>query len=184
MDFFVRRIFPLIFMAAGAVALLVGLRSYELARESLDWPTTEGVILSSEVKRQRSRNHEGRSSVTYKAEVRYAFETGGMRHEGRRVRYGEYSSSDGNHARRTVERYPPGTAVEVRYDPENPLNAVLEPGPHSGSWLLPGLGGTFFLVGLVLNFYLSRSARSAERTKPGFLEARDRPPERRRDGLR
>jgi len=160
--FFFARIFPLAFFLAGFFILLFGYRDLERARESVAWPTTEGRITASSVAAQTSRNSEGRSSTTYRAEIAYDYEVAGEPLAGSRVAFGDYASSNRAHAQGIVTRYPEGAEVTVAYSPEDPSLSVLETGAGTEAWLLPGLGGVFLLAGLLLAIFLPRMLRQLD----------------------
>jgi hypothetical protein len=164
--FFFAVVFPLIFLGAGAVLLVIGARGYLRATASLDWPIAEGVVVASSVRSQTSRSKEGRTSTSHRAEVLYEFEAEGAKWSGARVSFGEYASSDPAHARGIVARYPVGERVAVRHDPDDPGLCVLEPGLGAGVWIFLGLGSVFAVVGLVAALSLPRAMRLIDAPVP------------------
>ena len=129
------------------VAFHLGRPILEEAQASADWPTTEGVILSSRV----VRSYKG-GEWAYAPEVRYAYEVEGHRYEGRAVRLGLEGMRFGTRglAARVVNRYRPGERVTVYYDPQDPATAVLEPGASWESSLVYGIGLLFLGVGVLI----------------------------------
>jgi hypothetical protein len=83
------------------------------------YPTTVGQVTRSEVE-----VFEGEDGSTYRPKIHYTYAVAGVRYEGDRYRYGQFSSGD-NSARRTVDAHPVGRQVEVRYHPSDPADAVL-----------------------------------------------------------
>ncbi len=55
------------------------------AQESLNWPTTEGVIISSKIKKSQDDN-----STIYDAHVRYKYAVGNKHYLSERVSFGRY----------------------------------------------------------------------------------------------
>ncbi|MHC4253174.1 MAG: DUF3592 domain-containing protein [Planctomycetota bacterium] len=179
MKFFFSRIFPLIFIAAGAITLYFGVRGIARARASVDWPTARGRIVSSTVDRRRSSSGSRRgSSTTYHAEVLYELSVDGTAHDGSRVAYGDYGSSNPSHARRVVNRYPKGTQVAVHYMPGNPEECLLEAGMKAQSWFVPLFGLVFFAAGCMMAVFLPKAMRKQKAAtrgvKSGPLSARNR----------
>ena len=127
-------LFGVIAAVGTAVEMRAGLRS-------LDWPMAEGEITRSERRRANSR--------LKRLEYRYA--VAGQEYTGWRAAYVRVP-----YWRPTYKLYRPGRAVAVRYDPENPAEAVLEPGaPVVGvltdalvPLLLVGFGGIGLFYGL------------------------------------
>lgn len=137
----------------GAVALLGALlgawhavpitfRSWASAR----WPTTEGLV--EELEFSRKANDEGQD--TYGMSITYSYSVDGQPHRASRRRFG-YEPALSLSAKTAAESaFAPGTALGVAYDPEQPDDAVLEPGPSLASHvqLLASLAGA--LMGAAL----------------------------------
>jgi len=72
----------------------------------------------------------------YRPAVVYEYEAAGQHHKGNRI-----AQSPGINrgipvfAEKTVKRYPPGSAVDVRFNPERPAESVLEPRVPAG-WIV------------------------------------------------
>jgi hypothetical protein len=148
---FFTRVFPWPFVLAGAVALSVGVHRLFLAAESERWPSVPGLVKTSEV--ATSRDSEG---TTYHAHLVYTYEVAGKSREGTRVHFGDYGTSHPDHAQSVVDTYPAGKAVTVRYRPQDPSYAVLEPGLMLSAWMVPGLGLVFLIVGGAMVVWLPR----------------------------
>lgn len=154
MAFLFSRIFPLPFVVIGVVLLVFGLRSLGHARASTEWPVAEGVITAAEVVRKRG---SGDSGPTYRPDISYDYTVDGTTLSGDRVHFGgAVSTSNQGWARGIVARYPVGHQVQVRYSPEDPALAVLEPGVTWVVWLMPGIGALFLLVGVVMMVAMPR----------------------------
>lgn len=140
------------FTIAGAVLVFgFGLPLRRQAVASASWPATEGRITRS---RLEVRAGDKGSSLT--ADVEYEYDLDGRTLVGSRVWIGDgYSSSPGTEHRDAVNRYPVGREVQVYYEPEDPDESVLEPGPNWSSLLLVLLGLVFLSIGsLVLLAFL------------------------------
>lgn len=130
-------VLPLLCTVVGLITFLIGTRYALLAQASRDWPTTGGIIVSSEVedhisRTTRTQGKSRKSHTTYSVRVEYEYTVEGHKHHSTRVGFGQHNSSDANHARNTVEKYSPGSAVKVFYRPQSPEMSVLEPGMQSG----------------------------------------------------
>lgn len=83
------------------------------------WPTTLGGIVESEL---RSRKRGSRR--IYYPHIVYQYSIMGQGYTGRRITPGVENGL--SRARELVAKYPPGAAVKVYYDPQNPSDAALE----------------------------------------------------------
>ena len=107
------------------------------------------MILVSDL--QRSRDTEGGS--TYRSDVSYSYEVSGREFVAARTRFGDrLELSWSAPALRIVRRYPKSSRVLVHYDPDEPSEAVLEPGVTL--YVFGGLmfGAIFALLGFGLLF--------------------------------
>jgi len=165
MKFFFTRIFPLIFISIGAGVTFFGTQSLVKAKDSLDWPSTQGKVIKSEVKSHHSSGSGSSSSTTYHANILYEFSVEKTIFSGTRVAYGDYGSSNSSHARGIVSRYPKGKIVNVYYMAEKPEECLLEPGLKLQSWFLPGFGLIFLIVGCVMAVNLPKSMAKEDSTE-------------------
>ena len=111
------------------------------------WPTTSGVIESSEVVRSRDRDGD----TLFGADVVYSYTVGDREYESGRIGFGkDFKSSNSSRAYETINRYPEGKEVTVSYDPNRPEVAVLEPGVSFGSYAPYIVGWIFLIVGCLI----------------------------------
>jgi hypothetical protein len=150
------RVVPALAILAGAFFLYIGVETTRLARESAEWPVTDGEIVRSDVVEEVSNTGPGRGSRTYRPTIRYRYQVDGVDHEGERVSLGEYATEDRADAERVVRTYPVGRRVQVHHRPGAPSTAVLEPGSDGAPWLYAALGSVLLLAGLVLAWVAPR----------------------------
>ena len=126
----------LVLFGAGVYALgFLGLPQLLEARATRAWPTTEGEVL--EARAEETHTRSGGSS--HWLAVRYSYVVGENSYTGDRyIVSGNLRTSFGDALRRSEEL--PGTRVPVFYDPEDPAQAVLEPGGEGYAGLLSGFG--------------------------------------------
>lgn len=135
----------------GGGLLLVGgwfirhsVRTRDRVEEAKRWPSVQGEVVESEVKR-----HRRRKSVTYEARVRYRYEVNGESYNGKAIVLGGEVRSSRVKAEARCETYAVGTTPAVFYNPQNPEEACLER-VHEGLWL-ELVGGAFGVaIGLLL----------------------------------
>jgi hypothetical protein len=134
--------------------LLLGTVVFALpqAVASIDWPTTEGVVLTSAIEEVGWSDNEG-----WCPSVRYAYTVGGKKYVFDRVEIQSIcNGSTDYYAGEVIRRYPVGKRVVVFYNPQNPAFAVLEPGIPDNEFympiltILPTFGGIIlFWLGLL-----------------------------------
>lgn len=150
--------FPSIFLLVGIGLLIGGGFVLDMALKSKEWPSVQGMVTRSEVQRSYSSSSgSSHSSLMYSALVTYDYQVNGEKITGDNITFGTYSSSSPKGANQTVKRYPLGEPVKVYYNPKDPWNSVLEPGAGAVSYILLGIGGVFFLLGVVLFLTLPRA---------------------------
>ena len=94
---------------------------------SQNWPSVEGQIESSRVRRSTSsREGTGATSSSYRPEIKYTYSVMGNNYEGHRIGFGVPVGSFESAAKQVVARYPHGATRTVYYNPRNPAQAVLE----------------------------------------------------------
>ena len=93
--------------------------------QARSWPTVEGQITKSEVERERAIGDTD-EEVQYRAVVKYGFTVDGRAYTGERIAFGLGTSNRPSDARKIIDRYPAGRAVEIHYSPSDPSDAVLE----------------------------------------------------------
>jgi hypothetical protein len=88
----------------------------------------------------------------YSHHIEYRYTVDGQQLTGDRVwtSDGNSSSNVSTFAKNAVASYPVGKEVAVHYDPAAPAVCVLEPGTTWTTYLPLGLGGLFFMVGVLL----------------------------------
>ena len=149
-----------LFVLVGIASLTYATYQTIRALDARHWPTAEAVVLSSDMTTHfdTSDGVSGGGGPTFGAAVTYSYSVDGIGYESDRVSFGSYSSSDSDHAETILARYPVGASVTVHYDPEDPAEAVLEPGYAGGHTIIFIVGGTFVAVGSLLFWFIARVA--------------------------
>jgi len=112
-----------LFIAIGLTILFFAGRSYHLAQQAADWPTTPGEIVTSDF--VVSSDEDG---TTYRTKVTYAYSVNGQEFTGDRVAFGYSGSSGRGFHRKIYDALPIRTKLAVRYDPSNPERTALSHG--------------------------------------------------------
>jgi hypothetical protein len=133
--------------AIGAWLIYAGTRSRKLAQASELWPIAGGAVLSTEVTKHTYRDpQQHTTSYTYTPHVRYSYSVAGKSYEGKVIRFGDMTQGAVSLAEAIVAKYPAGSTVAVRYDPQNPSRATLETTSAGGGQIWAGI----FLIALPL----------------------------------
>jgi energy-coupling factor transporter transmembrane protein EcfT len=138
----------LLFVVAGIAFACFGYTSYQKGLESKNWPVAKGSVTQSEIEKRTETTGSGtsrRKVVKSYPVVKYTYSVGNRDYQSGRITFGQ--SKDAHH---TVARYPKGKNIQVYYNPENPAEAVLEPGGDATlSIVFIGLGAVLLVIGLV-----------------------------------
>jgi hypothetical protein len=137
----------IIFGGLGIFLLFTWVQNLQMARSSKSWPAVQGTVVSSKVVRVLdSTDKNGKRHYIYKGLVKYSYTVEGQNHLSTRISFGDYSTSRAGHAEKIVANYPIGKQVRVYYDPDFPVQAVLERKAGFGHFI-PALVGFLFLLG-------------------------------------
>lgn len=132
-----------------------------MAIASVGWPTTEGVVVLSEV----GEGGSGQYTEGWWPRVSYRYSVNGREYTSDSVEVEDVGNGNTDRfAWQVVQRYPAGKHVKVYYDPRDPSIAVLEPGiPNNegGLWSILtlgviGIGSLLVCIGLLGVFGLIR----------------------------
>ncbi|NKB71589.1 MAG: DUF3592 domain-containing protein [Candidatus Latescibacteria bacterium] len=140
-----KRLLPYAGLAAGLAVCGLALATDRRIRASRSWPHTPGLVVAADIATEASSSSSASGGPLYWPEIAFEYEVEGQVYTANTVHFVEYHSTDHSRAERLVARYPKGTAVDVRYDPDDPTLAVLEP-TSGGLWLYWAIGLSFALV--------------------------------------
>ena len=109
------------FIAALGVGLLVGVGGLlAIARKSLDWPATKGVVVAYGL----DTSGRGYLSTAYRPRIEYSFDVGGQSYTGTRIQFGDslwgWTRQDNWLADRALSTYSAGQEVTVFHHPRWP----------------------------------------------------------------
>jgi hypothetical protein len=136
----------------GLAVLAIVASSLREAAAMKRWPVSEGRVLSAKVEEYRQSVGRGVGGPRARLTL-YEYEVTGKRFQGSRV-----AQSPGldrgvpEFAQKVVERYPSGSTVAVRYNPNRPDESVLEP-RVPGSWIFGATIGVALLVLAAYTYY-------------------------------
>jgi hypothetical protein len=143
------KLFPLAFCIAGLALVAFGWKELSDGYSSTHWPTTEGVVIES----QMARTGSGKKG--FKPVVAYSYSFEGNSFSSERILFGMTSfrtiaKSSQQRAYEWLEKYPEGRSVTVAYDPSDPSNSTLNIGAHYTAWIAPVMGLVFLSSGIFL----------------------------------
>jgi hypothetical protein len=145
-------VFGLVFAGIGAAPLL------ELWRAQ-DWTPTPCTILTSQV-----TEVDGDDGSTWRVDVSFRYEVGGVEHVSDRYRVSRVSSSGRSGKQRVVDSLPPGTETTCYVDPEDPANAILRR-DLGEEWIFVAAGLLFAAFGGGMALLVRRRQRTAGQRK-------------------
>jgi hypothetical protein len=147
--------------------LLLGWFSYSVIGDvkailTKSWPSTNGTVINSEVKRGTS----SKGSPKYSPEISYYYQIGAMTYRSNR-----YSSTiargTSQWARQIVNKYPSGAKLTVYYNPKKQNDSVLDPGLQSDNYWMTLLSG-FFIAVVLLAFVKQLKNRKTNQEEEKF----------------
>jgi hypothetical protein len=121
-------------------------------RRAAKWVEGRARITKSEVTPERHRFQGEATTVTNKASVKYEFSVGSTLYRGDRISIGERPSEN---VGATMKRYPVGAEVPVFYDPDEPVDSVLERDPPVSFGCLWSGAAITLAVGVALTLLFS-----------------------------
>ncbi len=132
----------------GGGLFLDAVRVLPAAWASRRWRQSEGHILAADYMSPRTGGG-GPPILAFGVDLRYEYTVGNHRYEGKRVSFAGYAPTTGGIVA-LRRRYPPGAAVTVWYDRNDPENSVLKPGLGVALWAELALGVGLFIWGSAL----------------------------------
>lgn len=93
------------------------------ASASVNWPTAQGQMLSI------SSRKFGFPRPAFVPFAEYTFNANGHEQMGKRIGYRVIACRDEKEIERVVAKYPVGSKVKVTYNPADPRDSSIEPGP-------------------------------------------------------
>lgn len=130
------------------MAAVLGVNTIRTAKESLEWPTVDGVVDSSKL--ETNYVHGDNPRTEFRALVKYHYSVAGKPYHSDNVLFGGSNSSTIiDEHQEIVLRYPPGKRVQVHYKPDQPELAVLEPGVFASTFSEVVIGVVIVVVGMI-----------------------------------
>ena len=152
----------LIGLALGFWGFTANRRASALREAATRWREAPGKVVLSEVDQRGSSVSSSRYAY-FVPIVHYTYVVNGRERQGTRLRFGLPRSRSPSGARAMLAPYPVGAAVTVRYDPDDPDQAVLEPAKGSLNLLLAAIAGALvFLGGAVIVVLAVRGTFSSD----------------------
>jgi hypothetical protein len=109
----------LLFLIVFPFAVYKAWKNVQMAKASVNWPTTTGRITAADVKKVVFRRQP---------QISYAYSVNGTPFTSQRVSFaGGYKPKEVDPV---LARYPVGSEVVVAHDPQNPAEATLETGAN------------------------------------------------------
>jgi len=121
-----------ILLLCGALLIGIGLFALQRFRAAASWPQAPGVIEKSEVVPERHFEDD----LFYNPVVRYCYTAPGGSYTGEKLATTGRLYPKEAAARRVANRYPVGTTVMVRYNPDDPSESIVERGLSGGFWFI------------------------------------------------
>jgi hypothetical protein len=141
--------FGIMLLVISPIAGYVTIMKVVNAHASADWPTITGTVTESRLKEDRVKQ-QGIEKVSYTPEVRYRYEVAGRPYSGYKI--GQFSGgySEKGDAQAVLGRYQLNGQVKVYHDPNNPAEAILEPGMATTDYFYLAVGPGMLVFGAII----------------------------------
>lgn len=146
-------IMGLVLTALGIGFSIWGYGVMKIAKSSLNWPTTQALIVHSQIK---STSVSGEVEYQHSADIAYRYTVNGKEYASNKIIVGDYSSNSSSRAKKIIRRYRKGSYVEAYYNPEKPSEAVLIPGGSMLIYVPFGFGILAVCSGVVALIYYNK----------------------------
>jgi len=132
------RLLVLVFLGLGLWAVVAGSAKALEGWRARNWPVAPGRVIVSQAYELRTSQKIRVARLCVK--VDYLYMVAGTVYEGHRINTGWSCFGSEDRVKDLLQEYPSGAAVQVRYDPEDPERALLEPGLDWTVFFLWGVG--------------------------------------------
>lgn len=129
-----------LFILGGLASAVWGWTVIQRARKTLHWPHTNGVI---EIAKAASEKDD------LLPHIEFSFNVDGEAYR-QTVKFPAGTMPSQELSNTYLEKFTIKRTVEVYYDPQDPQQATLEPGPARGDWLIFSLGVSASLLGIIM----------------------------------
>lgn len=126
----------------------------EESRLSRGWPSAAGRVLSQSLEKKWI----GYQGVLHILNVTYSYEIDGRAFTGERLAFAPRLLKPGATLDALVRKYQPGASIDVHYDPQFPLESVLETGDELArqrNWKVVGLFAAPFAITVLVAFIIA-----------------------------
>ncbi len=139
--------------SAAAVGLIVfGLFTMRETSRSRNWASADGRVVQSSVNQFTTKG-----TTTFRPIVVYSYTVGAVRYMSTRLSFRSQATGSRDAAAKITGAYPAGRAVRVFYDPQDPGQAVLEPGGNP--WTFIVAGGAFSMLAVWMRMLQARAEK-------------------------
>ncbi|MEM0925446.1 MAG: DUF3592 domain-containing protein [Planctomycetota bacterium] len=151
-----------ILLALGPVFIPKGISQLNQTKAASTWPSVEGYVTRNAVDSQTHRRIRKPTTTTYDVTVKYVYTVDGEVHSCQRVTFGGINRSSESYVERLRTQYPFGKRVDVRYNPKNPAEAVLETEVTTWTRVNIGVGIVGPVLGVLLIIWTLKNTRRAD----------------------
>ncbi len=141
------------FSTLGIIFSIKAIYLFANAYNSKSWPTTKGMISSSQIKEEMRLSS---TEKEYEIEINYSYSVNGIEYTSMCYTFSELKYSSENEAKEEIKKYIQNSDVTVYYDSTDPAKSVLKPGPNWQNWKSILIGFTLLLAGILCFFALKK----------------------------
>lgn len=141
---------PALNLITGGVMIVIAILFSDIPKmiACQGWPTTDGTILYHKFVRVKFREYDGGFYTNTNVYIRYEYSVDGISYTSLSINAIDTPYQPPSYA----GRFPVGEDVIVYYNPENPSEAVLEPGIVNIFKAFEGISSLFLVIGIFFIF--------------------------------
>ena len=150
-------------LGTGGLAVIGFMQAGEAFRSGA-WSSVEGKVVRTEVKRNVSRNSDGRSRVSYSPVLEYHFQVGDRIFHGHRMQILGHGYNSRRAASHAIKELITDNRCLVYYNPTDPEQCSLKVGLEARHLFAPAAGFAFFLIAQVIGWRIYRQSTASRRS--------------------
>ncbi len=131
------------FIVVGLLITAFGWRAFQKGKTTKQWPSVMGKISDTCITSDEN---------DLLPDIRFSYAVETNHYEGR-LEFPPGTMPMPGFAQHQLEKYPLGSEIAVYYNPHQPEQATLKPGPAKDDWLLLTAGIGFVIIGLLAMFF-------------------------------
>ncbi len=142
MEYLIKNWLGIALIGLGVFAISIGLATAKRVNDSANWPSTPGEITKSMIVTKQRRRRRSRPTTQHLPEIQFEYTVGSSKLMHKQLYFSNQSPAQ------VVKKYPKGSNVVVKYNPNDINDSFLEPPELANSYVMYGMGAFLVLLGV------------------------------------